>query len=135
MPNTLKQPRGLGNAGRSLWTSVLKAVPPNMELDEREQALLTLAAKQADDNAALEAAVAKQGRTVAGSRGQARVHPAIAELRNGRAAVAKLLKQLDLKAPAVPVNTSEFGRQMANRRWHPNPDEQPTRRRRTTHAS
>lgn len=92
----MRAPAGLGSRGRALWASVWKGLPDGWELDEREVANLTLAARQADDVAALERAVKRDGRMVAGSAGQPRLHPAVIEIRQGRLAVARLLGELEL---------------------------------------
>ena len=89
-------PRGLGNRGRALWRSIEGGLPEGWELDERERAILTLAARQADDLARLETAIRKGGAMVLGSAGQPVVNPAIVEARQGRLAVGRLLGQLGL---------------------------------------
>ena len=48
-------------AGAALVESIIKGLPPGIELDERERTLLDQAARQADDIAALEADIAEQG--------------------------------------------------------------------------
>ncbi len=89
-------PRGLGNRGRALWRSVAKGLPSGWELDEREAALLTLAARQADDLAKLETAIKREGAMARGSAGQPVVHPAVVEARQARLAIGRLLSQLAL---------------------------------------
>jgi hypothetical protein len=67
-----------------------------MELDERESALLAMAAAQADVVAALEADVAERGIMVPGARGGMVVNPAVIEARQGRTALSRLLAGIDL---------------------------------------
>jgi hypothetical protein len=62
-----------------------------VELDEREEALLAAAARQADAVQALEADIAERGYVV-GSR----LNPSVPEARQGRTALARLLGGLDL---------------------------------------
>ena len=85
-------PEGLGEAGARLW----RAVADDFDLDARELDLLARACRQADDVARLEEVVAAEGVKSRGSTGQAVVSPFLVEARQGRAAVARLLAQLDL---------------------------------------
>jgi hypothetical protein len=89
-------PAGLKAPGRRLWAEIHAAAGDDFELDEREMALLTLAARQVDDIAALEAELRRTGLTVLGSTGQLRVSPIVAELRQARLAVGRLLGQIAL---------------------------------------
>lgn len=66
------------------------------ELDARELLILESACRQADSNAALEAALAEDGVTVKGSMGQRRLNAAVTELRQGRLALERLLASLAL---------------------------------------
>jgi hypothetical protein len=102
-------------AGAALVESILRGLPPGVELDEREHALLEVAAKQADDISSLEADIAERGVGVEGSRGQSVLNPAISEARQGRLALGKLLGALDL-----PESTSDVTRRAeraAEARW------------------
>lgn len=90
-----RAPGGLGTEGRRLWRRM------HAEYDGFEpQELLVLeqVCAAADTIAALRAAVDEGGLIVAGSKGQPRVHPAVAELRLARAAFASLLGKLSLPA-------------------------------------
>lgn len=107
----MKPPAGLGNRGRALWSSIYRSLSPGWELDEREQALLRLAARQADDVVGLEQAIKRDGRIVKGSMGQPRVHPAVVEARQGRLAVMRLLDGIEL-----PAEDKEDGRTLASKR-------------------
>ncbi len=86
----------------------------------RELALLALAARQADDVAALEVALAAGGVIVAGSKGQARLNGVVTELRQGRIALAKLLGDLALPGEddgVARTAKSERAQRAANTRW------------------
>ncbi len=89
-------PRGLKAPGRALWGQLQEALPPTAEFDERDLAILALAARQADDVAALEREIRTEGVVVTGSQGQPRLNALVTEARQGRAAIAKLLTDLDL---------------------------------------
>jgi hypothetical protein len=71
------------------------------ELDERELHYLREAGVLADQIAALDAAVARDGTTVEGSRGQPVLHPGIAEARQLRLAQHRLLRSLEMEDPAA----------------------------------
>lgn len=85
-----------GAAGKKLRAAVLADLPPGWQLDHREEAILDLAAAQADDLNRLERAVRRDGVMSTGSKGQPVLHPAIAEARQSRVAIQKLLAQVDL---------------------------------------
>ena len=76
-----------------LIDAIRTGLPPGVELDEREDPILDLAARQAGDVAAAEADIESRGYLVPGSRGQQVVNPSVAEGRQGRLALAKLLGQ------------------------------------------
>jgi hypothetical protein len=86
-------PRG---RGRRFWG----AVHAEFHCSTGETELLAEACRLLDELDALRAAVVKDGATVAGSRGQTRAHPALAELRAGRAELRRLIDALALP-PAV----------------------------------
>jgi phage terminase small subunit len=126
----VRPPQGLGPRGRALWNRVqreLREAPPadpenpeRWELDQREIAHLTLACRQADDVARLEAVVKKDGTMVASSAGQRVLHPAIAEARQGRLAISRLLGLLELpdaaQGPARSASTRR-AQKAAGARW------------------
>lgn len=87
-----RQPAGLGPAGKGLWRSLVDVYL----LDPREVAQLSAACRQADDVALLEAELANDGVIVTGSKGQPRLSGVVAELRQGRLAVSRLLGDLAL---------------------------------------
>ena len=113
-------PEGLGVRGLRLWESTTA----DFELTESEQTLLVEAARLVDEIDVMAAALAEDGPTVTGSRGQVRPHPLLAEARAHRMAVARLLRQLGALEPeqhqAEPdrkMTRSESGRKAANVRW------------------
>ena len=112
-------PNGLGNRGRALWRSIVKGLPDGWELDEREVALLTLAARQTDDVAKLETAIKREGLMVAGSAGQPVLNPAVAEARQGRLALGRLLGQIELpdEEGKARGEASRRGQKAARARW------------------
>jgi hypothetical protein len=99
----------IGQAGQDLIAKITAGLPDGVELDEREEAILEQAARQADRQATLEDLVAAEGVMTAGSKGQDRLHPALAELRQGALALARLLGQLALPVE-VGMNETEASR-------------------------
>jgi P27 family predicted phage terminase small subunit len=115
-------PDALGDAGRELWEAITADLAPDWELDARELALLGEAARLSDALALLDAAVAADGATVKGSKGQPVVHPAIGEARQHRIALARLLGALGLTPPATgsrggSTAASARARRAAQARW------------------
>jgi phage terminase small subunit len=116
-------PKTLAAAGRKLWKQAVAALPEEWELDERGEAVLMLAARQADDLAKLEKAIKGKGAMVKGSQGQPVVNPAIAEARQARLAISRLLGTLpfddvDPEKDAKPKDTPSMrGRRAARARW------------------
>lgn len=119
MGNEMTMPKGFGPSGRALWKRIVKGVPPELELDERELEALRLAARQADDLAALEKVIAKEGVTSTGSAGQRIVHPAVTEARQARLAIGRLLNEVRFPDPeGVLLNgTGRHAQSAANTRW------------------
>lgn len=105
-------PRSLGPAGKALWRTLVGV----FELDPHELAILEAAARQADVTAELEVVVAEQGTMVIGSKGQQRLHPGVAEARQGRATMATLLGRIDLDVEGHGT-PSQRGRKAARARW------------------
>ena len=95
--------------------AIREGLPAGVELDEREEAILDLASRQAADVAAAEADVRDRGYLVDGSRGQKVLNPSIAEARQGRLALGKLLGQLDL--PESTREAVQGARRAAEARW------------------
>ena len=108
-------PPGLAGAGTALWVRLAAT----FDLAEHEAALLETCCHQADDVAALEALIAEQGLTVAGSAGQPRLNPAVPEVRQGRLALGKLLGQLALpdEDDRPMTASSRIAQRAANVRW------------------
>lgn len=109
-------PENLAAAGSALWG----AVTADYQLDPPELAVLALACRQSDDVATLEAELADQGPTVEGSKGQPRLSPIFAELRQSRLALAKLLAELRLPIDAEAAGLTPASRRAqhaANVRW------------------
>jgi hypothetical protein len=103
------------SAQPDLTETIRGGLPPGVELDEREEAILGLAARQARDIGALEADIKARGYLVEGSRGQEVLNPSIAELRQSRLALGKLLGQLDL--PESTRDAVRTARKAAEARW------------------
>ncbi len=107
-------PDDLGPAGRALWA----AVCDDFELSASERHLLLSACRQADDIALLEAALVESGPIVAGASGQPRLSMVVAELRQGRLALAKLVQALALPMDEPDLSpVSQRARAAANSRW------------------
>ena len=114
-PGQGRHPPGLGIAGRALWTRITK----ELELDPGEVPLLTAACHQADEIAGLEKSIKVDGLTVKGSKGQVRLNPAIAEVRQGRLAMARLLSGISMPTEAgIPETVRQKrARHAAQSRW------------------
>jgi hypothetical protein len=115
MSATPKPPTGLNGPGRDLWRSVVADVDRDCELDARELHLLKSAAQAVDRAAELEKLIGAEGLMIAGSKGQARLHPAIAEARLQTQLAAVLVGKIELQAPE-PKTGRLNGRQRANLR-------------------
>jgi P27 family predicted phage terminase small subunit len=107
--------------GRRFW----KRVVGEWECSPTELELLAEACRTLDELDALRRAVAKQGATVAGSQGQPRAHPALAELRQARGELRRLFDALGIPQPlagAAPAEdvvslTSRRAQRAARARW------------------
>jgi phage terminase small subunit len=107
----MRQPPGLGPAGKALWRKMRDALPPGWTYDERELAILAAACRQADDLALLEKAIKRDGATATGSKGQLTVNPCIAEARQARVVLSRLLGEL-----SIPIESDEKPQTAASRR-------------------
>jgi Phage terminase, small subunit len=107
--------------GRRFW----KRIVGEWECSPAELELLSEVCRSLDELDALRRAVVKDGATVAGSRGQRRNHPALAELRQGRAELRRLLDALGTPQPlaaaaggdGVVSLTSRRAQRAARARW------------------
>ena len=120
-------PKDLGPRGAKFWREILKVY----ELNTDEIQLFIEACRTIDECEALRERIQLEGETVKGSMGQTRVHPALSELRQSRALLAKLLGQLDLPDPqAVPASpNSNRASKAAEARWSRNRAHQEAKRR------
>ena len=82
-------PRGLNDPGKKLW----KSITAEFELAEHELAQLEEACRVRDRIVDLDAAVQRDGVMIPSSQGE-RLHPGIAEARQQRLALARLLVTL-----------------------------------------
>ena len=105
-PQLMVPPEGLLVAGTALWSAIVTDLEADWQLDAREIAALTEACRVADLLAELDAAVAVDGATVKGSRGQTVVHPAIGEGRALRLAQLRLLGSIELCDPTASLKAS-----------------------------
>jgi transposase len=112
------QPAGLEKGGCTRWREVLGAYA--LRADERR--LLEACCRTVDTLARLETALQVTPLTVAGSMGQLREHPLLAEARQQRVVLARLLTQLKLPDEGDLALTrqgtrSTQARAAAHRRW------------------
>ena len=113
-------PVGLDARGRRFWTRTVATYA----LSPSERELLVEACRALDTCEALQAVVGAEGITTAGSKGQPRAHPALAELRQARLALARLLAHLALpddSGSAVASPASIRARRAAQSRWSTHP--------------
>jgi hypothetical protein len=114
---TTHAPRGLGTAGKKLW----KDVQSTHELRADELRVLEDAGREADIIDMMEVARLADNFElfVKGSQGQPTINPVISELRQHRATLASLLRQLKLTETAVEdaEERSTKARKAANARW------------------
>jgi hypothetical protein len=86
--------------GRRFWKDVVSV----WELSASELVLLAETCRGLDELDVLRRAIKREGYTVRGSEGQPRAHPALAELRQGRGELRRLLDALSI--PGAPAGTS-----------------------------
>jgi uncharacterized protein with von Willebrand factor type A (vWA) domain len=98
-----------------LIEAIRNGLPPGVEFDEREEALLSLAARQARDVERAETDLEDRGYLVPGSQGQQVVNPSLSEARQGRIVLGRLLGQLDL--PESTREAVSSARNAAETRW------------------
>ena len=96
------------------------AAVAGFELTGSELELLAEVCRLLDEIDLLQAAIAVDGVSVAGSTGQPRVHPGLGEVRQHRLALGRLLSQLalpDLEGEVLPSQVSARARKAAQQRW------------------
>jgi phage terminase small subunit len=99
-----------------LWKRICSDVSDEVELDERDHAILAAACDQADSIRELQQAL-RAGRVIEGRHGP-RCHPAVAEVRQAQQAQARLLALIDLDLSGVSQSTSSRkAREASRRRW------------------
>jgi phage terminase small subunit len=109
-------PAGLQAGGAALWSSVVA------EFDLRADEIPVLAELCAvvDECSALRGAIAEQGLTVTGSRGQVRPHPLLNSLNAARATLVRLTGTLGLPSDPEDVAVTEASKRAqhaAQQRW------------------
>lgn len=115
MTSKPRAPKGLQPAGAALW----RAVSGGYALRPDEYRVLSDACREVDLIDRIQLELDSSDLMVTGSQGQPVVNPLAAELRQHRAALAALLRQLKLPdddAPAVD-NRSTHARAAAIARW------------------
>jgi hypothetical protein len=90
------------------------SLPESFEWTERDIAVLELAERQAGDIDRLEADIEANGVRVEG-RGARVLNQALAEVRQGRVALGRLLGLVEI--PGEPSTSSQHGRKAAQARW------------------
>lgn len=121
-----RAPAGLGSKAKRLWDRVTT----DYVLRPDEVVLLEEACHTIDLIGELKKRVAKEPCIIPGSRGQRIAHPLLMEIRQQRAAFARIMKQLDLpdagdvsgatsvgRRPSQERRTSK-ARAAAEARWH-----------------
>jgi hypothetical protein len=98
----------------ALVEAIRAGLPASHEWDERELALLDLAARQAADIDRLEKDMAERGVRVAGRGGDV-LNQAFCEVRQARVALARILGQVDIPESLSP--RALHGRKGASGRW------------------
>lgn len=125
-----RPPSTLGRAGAALWRRLTAPLAPDEALvfSASELVVLESACKTADVVAQLERVLRRDGPIVTGSQGQPRVNGVLAELRQQRAALTKLVRQLP--EPSEPeaggggrdeTATQRRARRAAEVRWAQQP--------------
>jgi hypothetical protein len=121
-----RPPSDLGAAGKALFRQLTGMTATTktggtarLELNASELLILAMAARQADDIALMEKAIAADGAMVDGAAGQRRLNQALVEVRQGRLALARLIAALAIpdvdheqRSPA-----SRHGQKAARARW------------------
>jgi P27 family predicted phage terminase small subunit len=104
---SISPPRPLSQYGRSLWD----AIQVEYAISDRAGIeLLAQACEELDQIEGLAEDIARDGRVIRVRNGPPRAHPAIRDVRQGRAVLAKLLKELGLTLEAVKLPGRPGGR-------------------------
>ena len=115
--STVPPPDSLSETGAALWVYL----HGEYEFDEQDRALVLEIARTVDALEALDAVLREEGFTASGSAGQRVIHPAVAEARQQRLVLARLLAALNLPAEDGGVSilrASSVRAQAANQaRW------------------
>jgi phage terminase small subunit len=107
----------LGAGGKELWRHIVDDVDEAVELDQRDLAILAAACDQADSIRELQLAVKRDGRVIQGRHGP-RCHPAVSEIRQGQAALSRLLGLIDMDLTGASQSAgSRRARDAARKRW------------------
>jgi hypothetical protein len=107
-------PTGLGSAGKALWRGIAGVY----DLRADELRVLEDAASEADLVELLKVGMVDAPLTVKGSQGQEVINPLVSELRQHRATLSALLRQLKLPDEGQSEATiSNQARAAANARW------------------
>ena len=112
----LKAPSGLADSGSALWSSIADVY----ELRADELRVLEDASREADLITTLNDGLRGEPLMVSGSMGQDVINPLISELRQHRATLASLLRQLKLpddNEAASAGSRSAAARAAVNARW------------------
>ncbi len=104
------------SAGAQLRARLDRELGDGLVWDHRELEVLDRAAAMADVIATLEAAVERDGLVVTGSTGQPRLHPAVAELRQSRLALLRMLESLKLPQDSGIVRSARNEKKARNAR-------------------
>jgi hypothetical protein len=124
-----KPPGELGSAGRALWRRLHGALDEGLRFSVHELEVLERACVLADREERLRTLL-DDGLTIAGSRGQTILHPAVAELRLVEAQLVGLLQRISLEDTAGQVQTPRHRRAVraARTRWDRERDELASKR-------
>jgi hypothetical protein len=113
----MKQPTDFGKSGKALWS----AVTDLYDLEPHHAIALASACRASDMLTRLEGLLT-DSLMVTGSTGQSRLSPAVAELRQHRLALSKLLIDLALPAETIaevaPSAASSKASKAASVRWN-----------------
>lgn len=112
-----RKPAGLGTPGTALWASVVE----HFDLRPDEVRILTDACWEADLIDRLATGLEGEPLVIEGSKGTLVAHPLLSEVRQHRAVLASLMRQLKLpddgNAAGAAGERSARARAAANARW------------------